>query len=55
MEEFIFINNAKEEFKFFINESREMALNIRDEKKELIACFILEHDELENLKTFLNN
>jgi len=55
MEEFVFNNNAKEQFKFFINESGEMALNIRDEKKELIACFILEDDELENLKTFLNN
>lgn len=55
MEDFIFINNAKEQFMFFVNESGEMALNIRDEKKQLIACFILEDPELENLKTFLNN
>lgn len=54
MEEFVFNNNAKEQFKFFVNESGEMALNIRDEK-ELIACFILSDHELDNLKTFLNN
>lgn len=54
MEEFTFTNNAKEQFKFFINESGQIALNIRYEK-ELIACFILSDNELDNLKTFLNN
>ncbi len=53
MEEFTFTNNAGEQFKFFINESNELALNIRD-GKELIACFILNIEERDNLRAFLN-
>ena len=54
MEEFTFNNNAKEQFKFFINEERNMSLNIRD-PKELIACFILSIDEVKELNEFLKN
>lgn len=46
--EYNFQNNAKEKFKFFLDEKNQPCLNIRD-KKELIACFILDKDEFSDL------
>lgn len=54
MEEFVFKNNAGEEFKFFINEKGNLSLNIR-ENEELIACFIIEYYEFDKMKNYLNN
>ncbi len=51
-EEYNFKNNAKEEFKFFLDEEDVLHLNIRFEK-ELIACFTLSDDETKELMEYL--
>lgn len=50
--EYNFQNNAKEKFKFFLDEKNQPCLNIRDEK-ELIACFILDKYDLTQLTKVL--
>lgn len=52
MEDFTFRNNAGEEFKFFLNEYKEISLNIKYEK-EIISAFILSKKEAKNLKKYL--
>lgn len=52
-EEFNFENNAKESFKFFINEDGNLSLNVRN-NNEIIASFIIEKEESEELRNYLN-
>jgi len=52
MEDYTFTNNAKEQFKFFLNEDDKLVLNIRFEN-ELIAAFILSLKEREDLIKYL--
>lgn len=48
MDNYTFTNNAKEEFKIFLDEENRFCLNIRFEG-ELIACFILGEKDLNDI------
>ena len=50
--EYSITNNAGEQFKFFKDEQERTCLNIRVES-ELVACFILDDEDVEGLRKFL--